>query len=225
MRRLLQDAFAIAAKDLLLEVRTRDRVATMFTFAILVALVFSFTLDASVQPSRLAGAMIWVTLIFAGLLSLGRSFSMERDQDAITGLLLAPADPSAIYLGKLAANVILLLATAAVVFGVYWLFFNLPFVAHLGGLVTVTILGIIGFMALGTLFSAVAGNTRLGDTLLPILLLPLIVPLIFFAATATQRLVTGRPLSDVMGNIRLLAAFDIIFLIACVLLFRSVVEE
>lgn len=225
MTRFLGQLATVAAKDLTLELRTRERIVTMLTFAVLVAIVFSFAVDPTVRARSIAGAMLWVTVIFAGLLGLGRSFGLEREQDAMTGILLAPVDRGALYLGKFVANLVLLLVTELVIFPVYAVFFQLSYVSMLGGLALVVLLASVGFMALGTLFSAMAVNTRLGESLLPVLLLPLLIPVIIYAAGSTQRLLIGRPLSEVGGNLRMLLAFDVVFLIVSTLLFGSVVEE
>lgn len=222
---LLRHAAIIAEKDLLLELRSRERLVSMLTFAVLVAVVFSFSLDPTVPVRPIFGAMLWVTILFAGMLGLGRSFSIEKEQDALQGMLLAPIDRGALYLGKFAANLVMLATTTLVVFLVYGLFFPVPMSAAAAGLALVALLACIGFMTLGTLFSAVTASTRLGDTLLPIILLPLLIPVVIFATGATQRLLIGRPLEEVMGNVRMLAAFDLIFLVVCVLAFGAVVEE
>jgi heme exporter protein B len=221
----VRQTLAIARKDLLLELRTRERLVSMLVFAVLVAVVFSFALDPTIRTRGLLGAMLWVTILFAGMLGLGRSFSLEREQDALTGVLLAPVDRGALYLGKFLANLALLLATELVVFPVYGLFFQAAFGDALGGLILVVGLASVGFMALGTLFSAIAVHTRLGDTLLPILLLPLMLPIVIFAAASTQRLLVGRPVEEVLGSVRMLLAFDLVFVIVCTLVFSSVVEE
>ena len=107
----------------------------------------------------------------------------------------------------------------------YGLFFQLSLPGERGGMALVVLLASAGFMALGTLFSAVSASTRLGETLLPILLIPLLIPVIIFAASATQRLLLGRPLEEVMGSVRMLLAFDVIFVVVCTLVFGAVVEE
>lgn len=221
----LRQIWTIAGKDLLLEIRSKERVVGMFTFAILVAIVFSFSLDPTVRAVRVAGAMLWVTILFAGMLGLGRSFSLEREQDALVGVLLTPVDRSALFLGKFLANLVLLGATTVVIFLVYALFFQLPIFAAAGPLALVVFLGCTGFMAIGTLFSAIAASTRLGDTLLPILLLPLLFPVVTFGTSATQLLLIGRPVMEVEGNIRMLGAFALIFVIVGALIFGWVVED
>lgn len=225
MTRFLSQLWAVARKDLVLEMRSRERVLPMATFGILVAVVFSFAIDPTVRARSIAGAMLWVTVLFAGMLGLGRTFALEREQDALTGLLLTPMDRSALYLGKLLANVALLLVVEAVLFPVYALFFQLPLDRGAAGIALVVFLATIGFMALGTLFSAVAAHTRLGETILPVLLLPLLLPVVIFAAGATQRLLIGRPLSEVLGSLKMLGAFGLIFVIVCALVFGAVVEE
>ena len=225
MVRYLAQAWAVARKDLLLEARSRERFVSMATFAVLVAIVFSFAIDPTVRSRDIAGAMLWVTVLFAGTLGLGRSFALEREADALTGVLVSPVPRGALYLGKLLANLLVLLAVETVIFPVYALFFGLPLGGALGGVALVTLLASIGFMALGTLFSAVAAHTRLGDTLLPILLLPLLIPVVIFAAAATQRLLVGRPLAEVEGNLRMLLAFDLVFLFVCTAVFGHAVEE
>ncbi len=225
MGRFLGQAWAVARKDLVLELRSRERLVVTATFAVLVAVVFSFSLDPTIRARSFAGAMIWVTVIFAGILGLGRSFGLEREQEALSGLLLAPVDRGALFLGKFAANLAILLAVEAVIFPVYALFFGLDFTGSLGGIALVVFLASVGFMLLGTLFAAVSAHTRLGETVLPVLLLPLLIPVVIFAVSGTQRLLVGRPLEEVGGNLRMLLAFDLIYLFICPVVFGSVVEE
>lgn len=221
----VRDALVIAGKDLTLEARSRERIVSMLTFAVLVAVVFSFALDPTVRTRSITGAMLWVTILFAGMLGLGRSFALEKEQDALAGVLLTPIDRGALFLGKFAANLVLLLAAELVIFPVYGLFFQVTLWDRMGGLALVVLLGSAGFMALGTLFSAIAASTRLGETLLPVLLLPLLIPVVIFAAGSTQRLLLGRPLEEVMASVKMLLAFDLIFLVVCTLVFDAVMEE
>lgn len=221
----LAQVWAVARKDLMLEMRSRERVISMGTFAVLVAVVFSFALDPSVRARSIAGAMIWVTVLFAGTLGMGRAFALELEADALTGVLVSPVDCGALFLGKWIANLAVVLAVEAVIFPVYGLFFSLPYGDSLPALAGVVVLATLGFVALGTLFGAVAAHTRLGETLLPILLLPLLIPVVIFAASATQRLLAGRPVAEVGSQIRMLLAFDLVFLFVCTALFGAVMEE
>lgn len=225
MWRFLRQASIIAEKDLTLELRSRGRIASMLVFAALVAVVFSFALDPTEPARGVAGAMLWVTVLLAALLGLGRAYTVDQEEDALTGLLLTPVDRGAFFLGKFAANLALLLATEVVIFPVYALFFQLPLAEPLPGLVLVVVLASVGIVAAGTLFGAIAGSTRLGETLLPVLLLPLVIPVVIYAASATQRLLIGRPLAEIDGSVRMLLAFDIVFLVVCTLVYPYVVEE
>ena len=225
MSSFLRQAFIIAGKDLTLELRSRGRIASMLVFAALVAVIFSFALDPTEPARDVAGAMLWVTVILAALLGLGRAYTVDREQDALTGLLLTPIDRGAFFIGKFLANLTLLLVTAAVVFPVYGLFFQLQLWQPLPGLALIVLLASVGVVAVGTLFGAIAGSTRLGETLLPVLLLPLVIPVVIYAASATQRLLVGRPLNEVAGSLKMLLAFDIIFLVVCTLVYPAVVEE
>ncbi|MEX2581659.1 MAG: heme exporter protein CcmB [Gemmatimonadota bacterium] len=221
----LRQSLTIARKDLLIEFRSKERAVSMLTFAILVAVVFSFSLDPAVRSRDIAGAMLWVTILFAGMLGLGRSFTLEKEQDALVGVLLTPIGRGALFFGKFLANLALLGGTTVFIYLVFALFFQLDLMAAAAGLALVTLLSVIGFLAMGTLFSAIAASTRLGDTLLPIVLLPLLIPIIFFGATAVQSLIVGRPMDEIAGSIRVLAAFDILFLFVCTVIFGKVVEE
>lgn len=217
--------WAVARKDLLLELRSRERLLSMGTFAVLVAVVFSFALDPSVQARGIAGAMIWVTILFAGTLGMGRAFAMEREADALVGVLVSPVDRGALFLGKWIANLAVVLTVEAVILPVYGLFFGLPYGRNFPALVAVMVLATFGFIALGTLFGAIAVHTRLGETLLPILMLPLLIPVVIFAASATQRLLAGRPVAEISSQLRMLTAFDLVFLFLCTALFGAVLEE
>lgn len=221
----LGQVLAVARKDLVLEMRSRERLLVAGTFAVLVAVVFSFSLDPTLRARSFAGAMIWVTILFAGILGLGRSFGLEREQEALSGLLLAPIDRGALFLGKFLANLAILLVLELVVFPVYALFFGLDFAGSLAGVALIVFLASVGFMLLGTLFAAVSAHTRLGETMLPVLLLPLLIPVVIFAVSGTQRLLVGRPFEEVLGNLKMLLAFDLIYLIVCTAVFGSVVEE
>lgn len=225
MGRFLGQVLTVARKDLVLELRSRERLVLSGTFAVLVALVFSFSLDPTLRARDFAAAMIWVTVLFAGILGLGRSFAMEREQEALAGMLLAPVERGVLFLGKFLANLAILLSVELVIFPVYALFFGLAFAGSLWGIALIVFLASVGFMLLGTLFAAVSAHTRLGEMMLPVLLIPLLLPVVIFAVSGTQRLMVGRPFEEVMGNLRMLLAFDLIYLFVCTVIFGSVVEE
>jgi heme exporter protein B len=169
--------------------------------------------------------VLWVTFTFAGLLGLHRSFSVELQDRAIDALLVAPIEREAIYLGKAIANVIFVLAVLMVAIPALMLFYNLPLgraAVTFGG---VALLAAVGLVAIGTLFSSMAVNTRLAELLLPMLSLPFFVPIVLASAQASTRLLAGRPLDEVLPWIKLLIAFDIVFALACTVAFRYTLEE
>jgi heme exporter protein B len=222
----LRQLSALVRKDLALELRTRERIAAMGAFVVLVAILFNYAIDrTAVSMQEIAAGLIWMTVVFGGMLGLGRTFQMEEEDGAFQGILLAPIPRDAVYLGKVIANFILLMVVVALVFVVFGIFFDLHFGSEPLVLTTVMLLGVLGFVAIGTLFSAISHRTTMGETLLPILVFPLLVPVVIFGVTATARLFVGRPVAEVSGNVRMLAAYAIVGLVAGVVLFRYVVEE
>ena len=226
MRSYVDLVWAIARKDLLVEFRTRERLTSMGAFAVLIGVLFNFSIDtAVVRPQDIAGALIWLTIIFGGMLGMGRTFRLEEEDGALAGILQSPLPLDALYLGKVLGNFVLLSVMAALVFVVFGAFFSLRFSGNLITLVAVVALGVLGFVSLTTLFSAMATRSSMGESLLPVLVFPLLVPVVVYGTTATNRLFAGRPVAEVSGNLRMLAAFAIIFVIVCAWLFRFVIEE
>ncbi len=222
----LGQVYAIIWKDLLIEVRTRERVASMGAFAVLSGVLFNFAMDwTAVRPQDVGAGLIWMTIVFGGMLGLGRTFMLEASDSAFVGVLMSPAPKDAIFLGKAIANFIFLMLIAVFIVVVFSAFFGLDLGPNPGLVFVVLALGALGFVALGTLFSALASGTGMGETLLPILVFPLLVPMIVFGVSATSRLLAGRPVSEVAGNVRLLGAFAVGAVAAGAALFRFVVEE
>ena len=218
--------WAIARKDLLVEFRTRERLTSMGAFAVLIGVLFNFSIDtAVVRPQDIAAALIWLTIIFGGMLGMGRTFRLEEEDGALAGILQSPIPLDALYLGKVLGNFVLLSVMAALVFVVFGAFFGLRFSGNPVTLVAVVAWGVLGFVSLTTLFSAMATRSSMGDSLLPVLVFPLLVPVVVYGTTATDRLFAGRPVAEVSGNLRMLAAFAIIFTVAGAGLFRFVIEE
>jgi len=217
---------AIVWKDLLLELRTRERVAAMGAFAVLAGVLFNYAIDKTVvRPQDIAAGLVWMTIVFGGLLGIGRTFHLEAQDGAFQGVLMSPAPKDAVFLGKTLANFVLLYLVAILILGVFALFFQVDMGTSLGMLLLALGLGSLGFVALGTLFSAVSSGTHMGETLLPILVFPLLVPMVIYGVSATSRLLAERPVAEVAGNLRMLAAFAILAVAAGAGLFRFVVEE
>jgi len=222
----LGQVYAIIWKDLLLELRTRERVAAMGAFAVLSCILFNFSTDQTiVSPQDVAAGLIWMTLVFAGLLGIGRTFHLEAQDGAFQGVLTSPTPKDAVYLGKTTANFVLLYAVALLVVGVFTLFFGLDLGGHPGMIALALALGSLGFVALGTLFSAISSGTHMGETLLPILVFPLLAPMVIYGVSATGRLLADRPIAEVAGNLRMLGAFAVLAVAVGAVLFRYVVEE
>lgn len=219
-------AFAVAEKDLRLELRTRATILSAVVFAALVLVVFNFSRDpTAVAATDLAPSVLWVTVAFASVVALNRAFTVEREHAALDGLRLSPAPRGALFLGKALANLAFVLLIEAVTVPLAVLFFELPVLTAGWGLPLVLVLAAVGFVAVGTLLSAIAVRTRFAELMLPVLLLPFLVPPLTAAAESTARLLAGRPLSEVVGWLRFLAVYDLVFVVLGLLLFGAVIDE
>ena len=220
----IRKVYAIVAKDVAAELRTREMLSSMFVFSLLVILVFNFAFDLRAENQKtLAPGVLWVAIAFAGMLGLSRSFIMEKDRGSIEGLLLTPVDRSAIYLGKMLGNLLFIGVVVVIILPIFIVFFNLS-AEHLPALVGVVILGIIGFSGVGTLFSAMAVHTRAREVLLPILLFPVVIPVMLASVKLTAAVLDGVPFADVQNWFSLLVGFDLIFLALSFMLFDYVME-
>jgi heme exporter protein B len=226
VKRYLRQIWAIAEKDLRVEWRTRERFASMGAFVVLTGVLFNYAIDrAVVHPGEIASALIWMILVLGGLLGLGRTFELEREEGAIEGLLVAPVARDALYLGKVLSNAVLLGTIVALTVFVVAFFFQVDLTGNAGPLVLLLAIGTLGFVALGTLFSGITAGTRMGSSLLPVLLFPLLVPLVVFGASGTEKLLAGFPAAEVSSNLRILSAFTLVALLMGAGLFRYIVEE
>ena len=216
--------FAIFWKDMLTEIRTREFVFSVLVFGILELVIFSFTFSIRANILDVAASgILWVALTFGGVIGFNRIFAVEKEDARLEGLMLCPVDRSVIYWGKLAGSFTFMLAVAVVVTPIFLTFFNLPLL--LPRLALIIVLTIIGFTAVGTLFSAVAINTRARDIMLPIFFLPIVLPVIVAAVKATVPVLAGKPWGDTLIWLQIIIAFDIIYLVVATLVFEFVVEE
>jgi heme exporter protein B len=219
-------ALLVARKDLAIEFRTRSAFLSALVFALLGIVIFNFAWDpTAVAAIDLAPGVLWVIFTFAGLLGLHRSFAVEQMDHAMDGLLSAPIGRESIFLGKALANLAFVLAVQAVAIPAVGLFYNLPLDRAMLAIAGIAVLAAIGLVAIGTLFSAMAVNTRLAELLLPMLALPFFVPIVIPAAQATAKLLAGRPLEEALTWLKLLLAFDIVFVAGCAVLFPFMFEE
>ena len=215
---------ALLWKDLLLEFRTKERISSLFVLSFLIVLVFVFALSPEqIQGPTIEAALLWVTLVFAGMLSLQRAFLLEQERGCFSGLLLTPIEPGTLFLAKMLGNVLFLLLVELIVAPLSLALFGVPFLPSLFMLPVVLLLGTVGFSALGTLFAAIAVRTRAREVLLPVMLLPLLVPLLIAAVKVTSAVLTGEEWHGVW--FRVLVAFDIIFVVTGWLIFSQVVQE
>lgn len=226
MRELLAQAWTVARKDLRLEFRTGTALLSTVVFTVLVLTVFNFGRDpTAVSALDLAPSILWVTFTFAAMLALNRAFQLELENEALEGLLISPLDRRALYWGKLLANIAFVAIVEAVGLPVFVLFFDVAVGHVLLPLVGVIALATVGFVAVGTLFSAMVVRTRFAELMLPVLLLPFLLLPLTYAVQATARLLADRPLSEVAGWLKLLAAYDVVFLAVASWLFPHTVGE
>jgi heme exporter protein B len=223
---LLTATAAIARKDLKIEWRTKTAFMSSLVFAVLVLAVLYFARDkTTVGDFDIAPGALWVTFTFAGMLGLNRAFLLERENRALDGLRLTPVTPTALFLGKVIGNLIFLGVVELVSLPLFILFYDVPIWRQLPILLAVVALATVGYVAVGTLLSAMVVRTRFSEVMLPVLLLPFLVPPIVSAVQLTWRILALRPLSELTGWLSLLAAFDVIFFTLSLLLFEAILVE
>ena len=216
----------IVRKDIVTELKTRELFNSMFIFAVLVILVFIFSVNLSIVSANDVGpGVLWVAIIFAGTLGLNRSFMLEKEQDCLQGLMLTPVDRTAIYFGKLASTLLFLSIMEAFILPVFMIFFNADILSQLPALLFVVFIGSLGFCALGTLLSSLAVNLKTREIMLPILLYPLSVPVIIGAVKMTSQLMAGKTLSDLGNWIGLISCFDVVFIGVSIMTIDNILEE
>ncbi len=221
----LRPMAALVWKDLLLEFRSRDIVVSALVFGLLVAVVFNFALKVTPQRvAELAPGILWVAFAFAGTLAMSRAFVREREQGGLEGLLLAPVSRDAIFLGKVLVCFLFMLAIEAALLPVFAVLLN--FNAFHPTLLAALVLATLGFATVGTLFSAIAAQTRSREVMLPVLFFPVILPVLIGAVEVTgAALGTGPETGVITRWLALLAVFDALFLVICPWLFSIIVEE
>ena len=222
---LLSQTFLLLKKDLLIELRRRESLLTMFFFGTLLLFVFHFSFD--LVPERVAEmtpALLWLAFLFTGTLGLAQLFEAERGNHCLEALLLSPMDRGALFLAKTAFNFILMFLVEIVVIPLFWILFNLRSWDVIPYLFFVTLLGTVGFCVLGTLLSAVTLKARARELLLPLVLFPLIIPVILGTIRCMETILRVGELGDALPWLRLLVGFDVIFLNVGVLIFDWVIE-
>lgn len=220
----LRMVWQVFRKDLQVEWRGRQGLPVMLVFALLVVFLFNFALQLTPGlQAGLAAGLLWVSLAFASTLGLNRSVSLEGENNALAGLLLAPVDRSAIFFGKTLSNLTFTFLVALVLLPVFSLFYQQNMLNP--RLVLMILLGLGAYTSLGTLLAALSIQTRTRDVLLPVLLYPLALPVLIAAVEASRGVLAGQPLAELQSWTSLLIASNILFLAAGLLLFDTILEE
>jgi heme exporter protein B len=223
---LFRRTWAMTWKDVVVELRARERVNAMLFFAALVLFIFNFALGPDREKLReVAPGLLWLAFIFTGMLGLERSFQAERENDCFEELLLTPGDRESLYLGKLLGNILFMLSAEALILPLFGILYNLDIWEALPALSLIAFLGTVGFSAVGTLLAAMTAHLRARQVMLPLLLLPLTVPVILGSVQSTAAVLSGRGLAEAWHWMKLLVGFDVIFLVVCPLAFEFVLEE
>jgi len=220
----LKVVWSIAQKDLRVELRGRELSSAMFLFSVLAVVIFSFALELnrSAREESVSG-VLWVTIVFAGMLGLGRSMAVEKDKGSLDALLIAPVNRSAIFFGKFIANFLFTVIVGAFLLVLLTFLFNI--VLFNLSLVMVVVLGCLGFTAAGTLLASMSVYADARDNLLPIVLLPVVLPIILCAVRATNGILTELAFEEWFAWVRLLILVDVAFLVGTFFLFDYIVEE
>jgi heme exporter protein CcmB len=227
MSRFARVVWLVLRKDFTVELRSLEIAYVTLFFAVSCVLVFAFALVRDGRaPEDGAAGILWISMTFAGTLALGRAFERERQSETLRALLLAPAPPPALYLGKLLGIVALLMATAAVLVPLVALLFNAPLLARPLWLASILVAGTVGFASVGTLFGAMLTRARSRDVLLPVMLYPITVPVIIAGVRGTSTLLQPELDADLAWFwLTLLVCFDVVFVTLALWTFEPLMTE
>ena len=223
-RRYARVVYEVARKDLLVESRSKQTLNAAFVFSALIIVVFSFVFGEAVgEREVLARGALWLAVVFGGAVGMSHAVALEGKNEAIDGLLLVPVDRSAIYLGKVVSATVLITAigTLSLAFVVVFLDYTFGLEA-LSTIMLVIVLAAIGFSAVGVLLSILMLHSQLQESLLPVLLVPLVVPIILAGTELTQ---PGLAPEMASAWLRILLAYDGLVLLAGWMTFEYVVED
>jgi heme exporter protein B len=223
---LVRRALAIARKDLLAEWRDRESFTAMVFFAFLILFLYSFAFGGDQALIRAASSgLLWLALIFTSVLGLARSVQWELENECLDGLLLYPAQREAIYLGKLLGNLAVISLVELVIFPLFAVLYNVDLWSQLPKLLLIALPGTVGLAAVGTLLSSMTAGLRAREAMLPFLLFPLMIPLILAVVRGTEVVMRGEPFDLAVPWLKLMGAFDVVFVTASLLMFEYLVEE
>ena len=219
-------AWLVFTKDLRIELRTGEILITTGFFALLVAVMtsLSFYLD-DVLARRVAPGVLWISIAFSGVLAMGRSFQRERDNDAMRALLLSPLPRPGIYLGKALGIFSFLVLVELLLVPLLAVLYRVDLGAVLLEITLITLLGTLGFSAAGALFAAMGVRVRTKELVLSVVLFPLVSPALLAGVVATREVLAGATLDEVFDWVRVLLAFDLVFVVLGALLFGPLTSE
>jgi heme exporter protein B len=216
---------AVAWKDLAVERRTKANFNAVVFFAALTMLLFGFAIGADTEALKAAsGGVLWLTVLFSGVLVFNRSYQTELETGALEVLLMYPGERWSIFAGKFLANLAFVLLVEAVILPLAVVLYHMPLLNAPWSVLMIMLLGTIGFVTLGTFYAAMASRVRSREVLLPLLLFPMLVPVLIAAVQATSALLNGDAMGDSRTWVRLLVVFDLIFFVAALLAFEHVIE-
>lgn len=222
----LRLALTLVGKDLRGERRSKEVLSATVFFALIAMTVINFSFDPGrFEAGDVGAGILWTSFLFAAMLGMNRLFQAETERGALEGLMLCPVERTTLYLAKCASLFVLLALTALAALFLFVIFFNVSLAGGFPALLAVTLLGTLGLAALGTTFAAMAAKTRAREVLLPLLLVPVAIPLLIAAVRCTGAVLRHEELASVAVWLRLLLAFDVIFLAAGYLTFPAILEE
>ncbi len=217
---------AIVWKDFTAERRTKANFNAVVFMAVLTLLMFGFALGPDTEALRdVAGGVVWLTILFSGVLSFNRSYEQELEGGALDALLLYPGQRRSIFIGKLIANLAFVLLVEVVMIPLATILYDLQLFHVVVPVAGILLLGTVGFVTLGTFYAAMASRVRAREVLLPLLLFPMLIPLLVGAVEATTALLSGDVMGDSRVWVRLLIIFDVIFILVSLWAFDYVIEE
>jgi heme exporter protein B len=218
---ILKVIWTIVRKDLRTELRSRELVSAMLVFTLLSVLIFSFALELDrLIREEIVGGVLWVTMVFTSILGLNRSLASELEQGALDAMMLAPIDRTAIYFGKMVGNFLFTLVVGLLLLPIMSVLFNLNLIDY--RMVATVFLGVLGLSGVGTLLATMTVQTRSRETLLPIAMLPVTLPILLIGVRAYKGVITGE--FD-FGWILSLLVIDTLYIIIGALLFEYVIED
>ena len=216
---------AIARKDLTTELRAKAGFNAVASLGVTILILLGLALGPDAQALRNAAVgAVWLATLFSGVLAFNRSFQVELESGALEPLLQYPGPRWTIFAGKLLSNLIFVSLMVAIVVAAGVVLFGVQIPTGWPSLVGVLALGIVGLVVMGTFYASMASRSRAREVLLPLLLFPMLVPVLLAATTASKALLGADLMHEAGAWIRLLAAYDLVFLIATFIAFEHVIE-